>query len=138
MPPPPKYRKRRMTVHPNKNELKISRNESEERNRASAGTLRERFPRVRKLQVDMRMESPSGAILEQTNRSIGLDEPLLLDVPCQGGCTNGVFLLTEVIGMVLNSSQESREGMGLCQAGSYKDSNLPCSTKFYYRVAVEY
>ncbi len=138
MPPPPQYRKRRITAHPNKNELKISRNESEERNRASAGTLRERFPNVRKLQLEMRMESPSGAVLEQTNRSIGLDEALLLDVPCQGGCTNGVFLLTEVIGMVLGSNQESREGMGLCQAGSYKDPTLPCSTKFYYRIAVEY
>jgi hypothetical protein len=137
MPPPPNYRKRRPSAHPNKNELKISRSESAQRSKASAGTLRERHPEVRRLHVEMRMESTAGAILDQANRNIGMDEPLLLDVTCQGGCGNGVFLLSDVIGTVLSSGQESREGMGLCQAASYKDPNLPCGTKFYYRVVVD-
>src|SRR5258708_11664584 len=97
MPPPPNYRKRRPAQGPNKNELKVSRSDSEEQQKARAGTLRDRFPRVRLLHVDLRMETATGVVLEKTARDIGVDETLLMDVSCQGGCGNGVFLLTNGI-----------------------------------------
>ena len=137
MPPPPKYRKRRPNQGPNKNELKVSRNESQEKQKTKAGTLRERFPSVRKLHLDLRMETSLGVVLEHTVREVGADETLLLDVPCQGGCGNGVFLLADVIENFLQAGLQAREGMGLCQASSYADPNLPCGVKLYYRVAVE-
>jgi hypothetical protein len=137
MPQQQNYRKRRPKNTPDKNELKVSRNEAEKRSHESAGTLRERFPQVRAMRIEMRMEATTGAILEDSKRSIGLDESLWVDVPCLGGCSNGVFLLTEAIDAVLTSGQESREGMGLCQSGSFRDPSLPCSTKFYYRVVVD-
>src|SRR4051812_21535968 len=115
------YKKRRHAPSPNKNELKISRTESAENSRVTAGTLRERFPRVRRLRLETRMETPSGAILDQADRWIAPDERLFLDVPCQGGCSNGLFLLTEVVSALLSSDSETRDGMGLCQAVSYQD-----------------
>src|SRR4051812_30337611 len=112
--PAPNYRKRRPHAAVNKNELKVSAQESEKRNRASAGTLRSRFPQVSGLRIEYRLEATTGAILEQKDQAIGLDQPLLLDVPCPGGCSGGVFLLTDVIEATLTSGQETREGMGIC------------------------
>jgi len=93
---------------------------------------------VRGLRVQTRMETPAGVILDQSDRRIGADEPLLMNILCQGGCSNGVFLLTDAIGLLLNTGGENREGMGLCQAVSYQDPKLPCGTKFYYSLQVEY
>jgi hypothetical protein len=135
---PPNYRKRRIAAHINKNELKISRNEAEKKSIESAGTLRNRFPQVQKLQISQRMESVSGAVLEETIKEVGLDESLILNVPCQGGCSGGVFLLTDAVIAAITSGQEQRDGMGLCQMSSYRDPTLPCSTKFYYRVILQY
>ena len=137
MPPPPKYRKRRPSNNPNKNELKASRNEAERHSRDAAGTFRERFPDLRSLHVAMRMESTAGVTLEESERSIPLDSAVMLDVPCPGGCSGGVFKLTEAIEMALNTGQDARDGMGLCQASSYRDPSLPCAVKFYYRVTIE-
>jgi hypothetical protein len=137
MPQPPIYRKRRITAKPNKNELKASRHEAEQRSRDSADTLRSRYPQVRSLSVQFRMESPSGAVLEESNRALGLDEAILLDVPCQGGCSGGVFKLTDAIVTALNAGQDSREGMGLCQASSYRDPTLPCGVKFLYKLTAQ-
>ena len=136
--PPPARKRRRHTASTNKNELKTLRNEQEKNLKASSGTLRERFPQVRALQIQMRMESPAGAILEESDRHIGLDEPLVLNVPCQGGCSGGVFLLTDAVLATINAGQEERDGMGLCQTSSYRDPALPCNTKFYYRVLIQY
>ncbi len=138
MPPPPNYRKRRPAQGPNKNELKVSRNETQEQQKARAGTLRERFPRVRQLDVDIRMETIAGAILEKNVRSIGLDDTLLLDVPCQGGCGNWEFLLKDAIEALLEAGLENRDGLALCQASSYNDPKIPCGTKLYYRIQAQY
>ena len=138
MPPPPKYRKRRPNQGPNKNELKVSRSESQEAQKTRAGTLRERFPNVHRLHLDFRMETESGAILERMSRDLGPDESLLLDVICQGGCGNGRFLLTDAVEEFLQAQKENKEGMAICQASSYKDAKLPCGTKFYYSITAEY
>ena len=79
-----------------------------------------------------------GVTLEEIRRKIGPDETLLIDVPCQGACGNGVFLLKEAVEALLEAGQEHREGMGLCQGVSYIDPKLPCSTKLYYRIDVTY
>lgn len=134
----PIYRKRRPKQGPSKNELKTSRNEMQERERERAGTLSERFPAVSRLQINLRMETAAGAVLESTVRQISPEEPLLLDVECQGGCGNGSFLLSDAIEGILKSGQELREGLGICQAGSYNDPKLPCGTKLYYKIQASY
>jgi len=138
MPASPYFRKRNQGPRVNKNDLKVSRNENEEQQKARAGTLRERFARVRQLRVDLRMETSSGAILEQSKREIALDEPLLLDITCEGGCGNGLFLLKSAVEALLETGQELREGMGICQASSYQDPKVPCNTKLFYRIEARY
>lgn len=137
MPLPAHHRKRR-PQGPNKNELKVSRGEIADQQRTRAGTLRERFPRVQQLELDLRMETSSGAVLEQVRRMIDADEALLLDIPCQGGCGNGLFLLKDAVESVLQEGKEIREGLGVCQAVSYSDPKVPCNTKLYYRIEVKY
>ncbi|HVO33298.1 MAG TPA: hypothetical protein VMU17_05225 [Elusimicrobiota bacterium] len=132
------YRKRRIIHGPNKNELKVSRSEAETRAREQAGTLRERFPTVRRLEVDVRMVTAADVILEQFKRVIGADEPLLLNLPCQGGCGNGEFLLSDAIENMLGAQRDHHEGMGICQGTSYRDPTQPCGTKLYYRIDVSY
>jgi hypothetical protein len=136
--PAPKYRKRRPNQGPNKNELKVSRHESQEAQKTRAGILRERYPNVRGLQLGLRMETDTGAILVEASRAIGPDDTLWLDLPCEGGCGNGLFLLTEAVDNLLQAGVERKEGMGLCQAASYKDPKLPCGTKLFYNVVVDY
>jgi len=138
MPASPIYRKKRPHQGPNKNELKVSRGEAESRAKQQAGTLRERFPQVSRLEVRLRMITPADAVLEETRRVIGADEALLLDVPCLGGCGNGLFLLMEVLQKMLSSSEESHEGLGICQGVSYMDPRNICGTKLYYHIEATY
>src|SRR5690242_16932476 len=122
---PPMYRKRRFAAPTNKNELKLFRNEQQKNLKVASGTLRERFPQVRALDLHFHMETPAGAVLEESDRSLGLDESLVLNVPCQGGCSGGVFLLTDAVLAAISAIQEERNGMGLCQMSSYQDPALP-------------
>jgi hypothetical protein len=138
MPAPNNYRKRRVAHGPNKNELKVSRSESEARDRQRAGTLRERFPDVQRLQIEYRMETASGAILTEANRQVAPDEILLLDIQCEGGCGNGQFLLTNAIEALLQNHTEQKDGLAICQATSYQDARVPCGTKLYYRFSADY
>ena len=84
------------------------------------------------------METSTGTVLEHSERRLTPAESLLLDIPCPGGCGNGVFLLKNAVETVLQAGQELREGMGICQASSYQDPKLPCGTKLYYRINVRY
>jgi hypothetical protein len=138
MPPPPKYRRRRPGQTLNKNELKVSRGAQEEQNRSRAGTLRQRFSYVQRLNVELKMETASGAVLTQAKRAISPDETLTLDLSCEGGCGNGMFLLKDAVEELLKSRRETREGLALCQARSYMDPALPCGTKLYYRFDAAY
>jgi len=136
--PPFQKKRRRPGNQPNKNELKVSRRQIEEQERAQAGTLQERYPNVRQLELEWRMETPWGAILENTKRQIGPTEPLLLDAHCLGGCPDGIFPLKNAVERILQATQEAHEGMGICQSSSARDPDLPCNTKLFYRVAVTY
>jgi len=138
MPQQPIRRKRRPNQGPSKNELRSSRNESQAQQKARSGSLRENYPQVRKVHIEFRLETVTGAVLEKISRGISLDEALMLDIPCQGGCGNGVFLLTDAIGSLLQANSEKRDGMALCQASSYSDSNVPCGTKLIYSLNAEY
>jgi len=133
------YTKKRRAPHgPSKNELRSARAQQDERQRTQTGSLRQRFDYVKKLDIDLKLETTSGAILDQVRRTISLDEPLLLDVPCAGGCSNGVFLLTEAIETLLKKEQETRDGIAYCQAPSYADTRTPCGTKLTYRISIQY
>jgi hypothetical protein len=131
------YRKRRVPHGPSKSELRSARNENAELDKTRTGTLHQRFPEVSRLQLDLRLETPMGAILEQRKRLVALEESLQLDVPCPGGCGGGHFLLTEAVEALLASAAETRAGMAICQAASYADPQVPCGTKLYFQIDVE-
>jgi len=138
LPQQPIRRKRRPNTGPSKNELRSSRNEQEARQKAYASNLRDQFPTVARVHIEFRLETINGAILESVSRDIDRNEPLLLDIECQGGCGNGVFLLTDAISSVLRNNAENRDGMATCQAASYNDARVPCGTKLVYNIAAQY
>jgi hypothetical protein len=88
--------------------------------------------------MDLRMEAPSGTILEHVQRVIDPDEPFQLDVPCPNACGNGHFDLMEAMENALASNKETAEGLSLCEAASYADPRVPCGAKLFYQMTVRY
>ncbi len=135
---PPNYRKRRVAHGPSKSELRSARNERAELQKTRTGTLSQRFPAVNHIQMDLRLESPVGTTLDQYSRMVAAEGPLKLEVPCPSTCGGGQFSLVEAVENLVNSSQETLEGMSICQAVSFADSRMPCGTKLYYRLTIQY
>jgi hypothetical protein len=131
------YRKRRTPHGPSKNELRAARHKADIA-RAHAGTLRQRFPTISRLHLDIRIEGSSGRALGQDSRLVALDDPLNLLIPCPSTCGNGQFNLMPVLEESANLQRESHEGLGICQTASYMDSRAACGTKLYYRFTIEY
>lgn len=134
----PQRKKRRVKPGPNKNELRLTRQDREERERSQSGTLRSRFPDVQELAIELRIESTAGATLEESSKQIGLDDAFQLNVECPGGCGGGHFLLTQLVESMLEAHSETRQGVAVCQAASYNDPRLPCSTKLHYGITISY
>jgi hypothetical protein len=134
---PTNYRKRRIVHGPSKSALRSARNERAEIQKTRAGTLRQRFPHVTGLELNLRIETPTGTILDQISRHIGPDEPLQLNVPCPSTCAGGNFSLTEAMETLLLSSTETQEGLSICPMASYADSRLPCGMKLYYKISIQ-
>jgi len=133
----PNYKKRRAPHGPSKNELRAARNERLQIQKDRAGTLRQRFPQVSGLSLDVRFESPTGNALDHFTRSLGPDEPLQFEFPCPSTCGGGRFSLLEAVELALNSTQTVHEGLNICQTPSYMDSRTPCGTKLYYRISIK-
>lgn len=132
------YRKRRKPNGPSKNELRAARHEKADLMRTHAGTLQQKFPNVAHLELNLRMEGASGVALGQEFRTIGLEEPLDLRIPCPSTCGNGQFNLLDALEESIASSKESDEGLRICQAVSYMNSQTACGTKLYYRFTIDY
>jgi hypothetical protein len=133
---PTNYRKRRVRHGPSKNELRAARNERAKLAETRADTLGQRFPEVGRLELNLRLESPSGTILDRISRTVGPDEPLQLDVPCPSTCGGGSFSLLEAVENGVTSSDGPHEGMSICQNASYADPRSPCGTKLYYQITI--
>jgi hypothetical protein len=133
----PVYRKRRRAHGPSKNELRSARNEKAQIQKDRAGTLRQRYPQVEGLSLDLRLEAPAGMTLDQIQRTIGLDDPLQFDLPCPSTCGSGRFSLTETIEQALTSTESVHEGLSICETPSYMDARVPCGTKLYYRISIK-
>jgi hypothetical protein len=133
---PQNYKKRRAPHGPSKNELRAARNERAQIQKDRAGTLRQRFPEVGRLELDFRFEAPAGNALDHFVRTVGPDEPLQFELPCPSTCGGGRFSLLEAVEQALQSAQPVHEGMNICEMASYMDSRTPCGTKLYYRISI--
>jgi hypothetical protein len=131
------YRKRRTAHGPSKNELRAARHKTDLA-RAQTGTLRQKFPNISRLHLDLRMEGATGNPLGNDSKEMDLDEPLELLFPCPSTCGNGEFNLMEIVEESVRLSKASHEGLGICQTPSYMDPRTVCGTKIYYRFTIEY
>jgi hypothetical protein len=128
--------RRRAKPGPSKNELKVSQERDRERMLEQSGRLGERYPHVQGLEISYQMKTPEGAVLAQEKKRLKPDDSLMLDVPCEGGCGNGLFLLTDAIHDLLSKGAEQHQGRGSCRAASYKNAAMPCGTELIYQIRV--
>jgi hypothetical protein len=136
--PPNNYRRRRVRHGPSKNELRAKRNEKAVAEEARIGALRQRFPTLSRILLDLRMEGATGIPMGQDSKIVGLDEPFNALFPCPSSCGNGQFDLMIALDSALTMEKDSQEGMEICQAASYMDPRTLCGTKLYYRFTFEY
>jgi len=136
---PTNYRKRRTPHGPSKSELRAARNERAELQKTRTDTLGQRFPQVNRIDLDLRLEAAvGGATLDHTHRSLDANSPLDLGVACPTSCANGRFSLLETVTDLLNTSREKYQGMASCQMASYADFRVPCGTKLFYQITIQY
>jgi hypothetical protein len=131
------YRKRRAPHGPSKNELRAARHKADIA-RASARTLRQQFPHISHLYLEIRLEGSTGLPLGRESRQIEIDDPLILEIPCPSTCGNGQFNLLAALEESVKASNETQEGLAICQTASYMDARTACGTKLYYRFTIEF
>jgi hypothetical protein len=124
--------RRRAKPGPSKNELKVRHEANREKMVEQSGTLTERYPQVKGFEISWLMKTPEGAVLGQGTRRVKPDEPLMFDVPCDGGCGNGLFLLTDAVHDFLGRGAEQHQGRGTCRAASYRNAAVPCGVELTY------
>ena len=132
------FKKRRRPHGPSKNELRAARNENADLARSREDTLRQKFPNVSRLKLDIRLEGPSGIPLGEESKGIVLEKAVGVVIPCPSTCGGGQMNLTEALEESIRESKVTGEGLEICQAASYMDSRTPCGTKLYYRFTIEY
>ncbi len=128
--------RRRAKPGPSKNELKVNQERSREKMLEQSGKLGDRYPQVQSLEISWQMKTPEGALLGQEKKLVKAGDPLLFDVPCEGGCGNGLFLLTDVVNDLLARGGEQHQGRGTCRAASYKNAAMPCGVELSYQIKV--
>lgn len=136
----PFYRKkRRHKPGPSKNEMKVWRGREAERQVRSAGTLRERFPWVQKLTVQLDFFTPQQLLLEKESRMFGPPDPCLFSAPCPGRCGGrGSFDLAAKVQAVVESRQPQGTGAGVCRELLYPGSAEICGFRLQCRIDALY
>jgi hypothetical protein len=116
MPAPFKPR-RRGPSGPNKNERKLLRRAQAEREARSAGVLKEKFPSVTSLTLQLTHFNPQQVVYEEKRRSMGPDDACDFLVPCPGRCggDRGTYDLSKEIRGVVESRRERADGRHVCQ-----------------------
>jgi hypothetical protein len=120
--PQPFKKKRRAAPGPSKNEKKVMR----EKLARAAGTLREVYPSVQSLTVDLEFFTPQHHSLERQTRSFSPSDLCDFVVRCPGRCGQGSFDLSAKLKSVIESRQTASESKGVCMEPLFDGSKEPC------------
>ena len=131
--------KRRRSAGPNKNEQKVMRGRSAENQARFAALLKDRFPNVQRLTVELNFFTPQEELYEQQTRAFDAQSKCDLAVPCLGRCGGrGSFDLAAKVKSVVDARQERSDGHGVCREPLYAGATDVCGFKLHAKIQVEY
>lgn len=123
-------KKRRAAPGPNKNEEKVLR----EKRAHSAGLLRDVYPTVQSITVELEFFTPQHHSLDRETRVFYPSTPCSFLVPCPGRCGNGFFDLSAKLKSVIESKQAFSESKGVCMNPLLDGSKEPCGFELHCRI----
>lgn len=123
-----KPRRRRGPSGPNKNEQKVIRRNSGERDARSATTLKDRFPMLESISLQLTFLTPQQEIYEEQSRTIGPTDAVDFSAPCPGRCggERGSFDLTKELLSAIESGRTQAQGRIVCQETMNISTVGPC------------
>ncbi|HOW27680.1 MAG TPA: hypothetical protein PK876_04160 [Elusimicrobiota bacterium] len=131
--------KKRKAAGPNKNEKKVMREMEAERRIGMAGTLKERYPSVQRLTIQLNFISPQGHLLEQQTRHYGPADACDFSATCLGRCGGtGSFDLESKIKEVISTRRAASDNTGTCQEKLYPGSADCCGSRLQCKIEVSY
>ncbi|HRY30089.1 MAG TPA: hypothetical protein P5079_08660, partial [Elusimicrobiota bacterium] len=115
-----KRKRRRTHTGPNKNEKKVLRGQEADRLVRTAGLMKDRFPSVQRLTVQLDFVTPQQHLLDRQTRVFNPTDVCDFSVSCPGRCGGqGAFDLEAKIKSVIDSRQARAEGSGTCAETLY-------------------
>lgn len=132
------FRKRRANAGPNKNEEKIRRGQEAESRARQAGVLRERFPGLSGLTLELTATHPQSGQSDRETRVIAADGACAFTVPCPGRCGRGTFDLTEMVTAAVEARRAEAQASAVCQEPFVPGLPDPCGYKLECRLEARY
>ena len=135
-----KPRRRRGPAGPNKNEQKVLRRASAEREALSAGTLKDRFPTVDSIGFHFTFITPQQEVYETGSRKISAADAADFFAPCPGRCggERGSFDLADEIKTAIEARRERAEGRLICQETMNIGTVGTCDFRLEWKATLAY
>jgi len=130
--------KRRKAPGPSKNEMKVRRGMEADQMTRSAGVMKDRFPAVQKLSIQLDFLTPQGHLMDQQTRVFTPADACDFAVPCPGRCGRGSFDLAAKVRVVLESRQGRSDSSGTCAETLYPGSKEICGSQLRCRMEAAY
>ena len=135
-----KPRRRRGPAGPNKNEQKVLRRASAERDARTTGALKDRFPTVGSVALQFTFITPQQEVYETGSRKIAPTDVVDFFAPCPGRCggERGSFDLAEELKTAIDSGKERVEGRLICQETMNIGTVGTCDFRLEWKAAIAY
>lgn len=133
-------RRGRRVDPPSSEAIRAVRRESMRRRRAAAGALRELYPAVRVVRLELRFESASGWTPAGLAHALYPSAPAYFHFECPFGDCDGAFDIAASVATVVASGEHVVSGSQSC-TGSRAAPNLqrqPCGLVAHHRITVCY
>jgi len=132
------YFKKRRVAGPSKNEEKVLRGQSEERQARMAGTLSSRFPTVKRLRVDLKFLDARQQPLDEKHLDLKPGDAAIFTVPCPGRCGRGSFDFSKKAAETVEARLPASDSSAKCQEPLYAGSAEVCGWEARCRMEIEY
>jgi hypothetical protein len=134
-----KPRRRRHTAALNKNEQKVRRGQEDERMAQMVGVMKDRFPHVVGMNVQLQFVTPQNETYESEVREFGPEAVCDFSVQCPGRCGGtGSFDLAGKIRSVLEARQERADAQGICRQILAAGTSDECGFRLRCKIEADY
>ncbi len=125
------YKKKRITKNPNKNQ------ERSQRGQISDLPLKNYFPEIERLVLDLRFSNKQGHVLQDDHLEYGPGDPVNFMAACPGGCGDGETNLQSKIDSIVRQRLPNGRGQARCAQPLYSAADL-CGCEIDCKISVAY